>query len=266
MRLYEGFGLCKQTKALILSTERLSSRWRNRYPCRPREHNAPGTPRVTTFYFTMNSRHLSLSSALLLTLLLAGCGGSRITLEGYNDAMLSNKTVVIVLPPNDLVTLDNPDAYAEARGSSGAVGRELLLGDLQTALPAALITRFDSNAVASYASLPVSGSFPIHPVNDFDGNEPKFWDKMKSLGREGKIEYLVVMKRIDVTAAPSSSGGRGREGANADFVLLDLNRGRVMTSGSVSVSQQEVEMPETLYQRLAKELSSKLPFHIRSEK
>jgi len=199
--------------------------------------------------------------ALLAALVVVGCGGSRITVDGYNDAMLSNRQVVIALPSPELITLDNSDAYAGARGSAGVVGRELLEGDLAHALPAALGRRFDSNAVTIYSLLPVSGSFPIHPVNDFDGNEPKFWDKMKTLGREGRFDYLIVMKRIDVTAAPSSSG-RGREGASAEFVLFDLNRGRTMTSGSVSVSQGEIETPETLYTRLADAMARKLPFHV----
>jgi hypothetical protein len=195
----------------------------------------------------------------LAALMFAGCpSAKRIVLEGYTDDMLNNKRVLVVLPEAADVALSNPVAYASARGTTAGAVSDQLASDLETMIIASLGSYLDSNTVLGYKSQPVSGIVPLNAKSDFTPTDPVNWDAIKRAGREGNIDYLVVLNGMSITNTPST--GRGEEAIKSHFMLIDAQRGKTMTTGNISVDVKEMSAPGDSYQALAHELSMRLPF------
>lgn len=206
------------------------------------------------------TNRLRFALALLAAIACAGCPSSRrIVVEGYDDAMLSGKRVMVILPEAADVTLTDPNAYASARGVAGESAREQLSADLRSRFVDAIDARLDSNTVLGYRDQPVGAMVPLDATKDFTAAGPKAWDVVKRAGREGNIDYLIVLNGMTIRSTPSSTG-RGGEAINANYLLLDAQQGKTMTAGTVSVNVAQLQGPNDGYLQLARELSAKLPF------
>ena len=114
----------------------------------------------------------------------------------------------------------------------------------------------------NYADQAIAGSIPLNVTSDLAGGQPKSWDAFKRAGHEGNIDFFIAVNNISLSDAPSSNGGRGKEGVDADYTLLDLQRGKVVTSGHLSLDQEELGTPGDTYARLASALVAKMPFYV----
>jgi hypothetical protein len=198
-----------------------------------------------------------------VALLAAGCGSSsRTTIEGYSDDMLSNRRVAVLFPAASEITFSNVDALAASRGVDPAGAPEAFHGELRTQLVDKLDVALDSNTVLDYGSLPVAGSIPLSAESDFAIGSAPNWEKLRRSGREGNLDYLVVVNRMTVSNTPSSSGGRGDESVKASYTLVDLSRSKVMTGGTVDFTVSDPRTPSHTWQRLVEKLTPKLPFVI----
>ncbi len=205
-------------------------------------------------------------SFLVMMLLFVGCGSSgRTSVSGYSDGMLNQKRVMILLPEPNAAHLDNPAAWAASRGLSEASAREAFADELKLQLATAIDLKLDSNTVMVYQTSPIGMRLPLNASTDINGSAPVAWDKFKTAGREGNIDYLIVLPSIAVMNSPKSQS-RGTEGMSARFVLLDLQRGTSMSSGEVSVSEDELVAPAESWGRFARALAAKLPFHVSERK
>lgn len=197
-----------------------------------------------------------------VAIMTTGCpSSSRITVEGYTDAMLSGKRIAVVLPGASELTLSNPEILAASRGVDASGVREAFQGEFRTQLVDALGQRLDSNTVMEYSEQAISGSVPISSQTDITANAPASWEKFRRAGREGNLDYMLLLNGVTVSNTVSSSGGRGDERLQGSFVLLDLSRQAVVTSGTVDFNVKDPRSPGHTWDRLATELSQKLPFH-----
>jgi len=211
---------------------------------------------------TISIRSTWMRCALLLltAIVFAGCPSARrITVEGYDDAKLSGKRVMVILPEAADVTLTDPAAYAYARGIAADAAREQLSTDLRTRFVDAIDARLDSNTVLGYKDQPVGAMVPLDATKDFTATGPKAWDVVKRAGREGNIDYLIVLNGMTIRNT-SSSTGRGGESISTSYLLLDAQDAKTMTSGTVSINVGEMQGPNDSYLALARELGAKLPF------
>jgi hypothetical protein len=211
----------------------------------------------------MTSRAISRNSILLLlALVAAGCGSSkRITVDGYDDSKLNHKRVLLLYPSIEDVTMSNAAVYAASRGGATESARELLATELRTMVATELGARMDSNTVLNYLDQPVSGIVPLDPSVDFrvDG-QPSEWDKLRRVGREGNVDFLIVLRDLDFNNATPSGGPRGTETVEVEYSLLDLQAGKTLANGTFSFSVDDPRTPEMTYQRLARELTKRMPF------
>jgi hypothetical protein len=213
---------------------------------------------------TKFSHIIRYAALVVVAVFLAGCPSSRrITVDGYDDSMLNNKTIYVLLPDTSTVVIANPAAYAASRGVATDGVREALGAELRTRLIESLDARLDSNTTLSYASQAVGGVIPLTPTM-FNSGVPKSWDKLKQAGREGGFDYLLVMHGFKITTQ-SAATGRGPETVEANFTLLDVMKENVMSSGTVKVETDAPAMPADVYRKLAQELSRKLPFYVGSD-
>jgi hypothetical protein len=176
--------------------------------------------------------------------------------------MLNGKRVLVLVPDAADVSLTNPAAYAYARGGVADAAGEQLNNDLNTRIASSLGSYLDSNTVLSYKNQPVGGIIPLSAKTDFTQTDAVDWDKVKRAGREGNVDYLVVLRSMQIDNTASTSGGRGGEAIKAHYILIDAQRGKTMTNGDVSVNVKEMNGPADSYQQLARELSSRLPFTV----
>jgi hypothetical protein len=194
-------------------------------------------------------------------LMLAGCpSAKRVVLEGYTDEMLNGKRVLVLVPDAADVTLADPGAYAYARGASSESARDQLANDLQSRVVSSLAALLDSNNVLGYKDQPVGGIVTLNAKSDFNNAGPVSWDVVKRAGREGNMDFLVVLNGMSIRNTASTSGGRGGESITAHYLLLDAQRGKTMSQGEVSVDVKELQSPGDAYQRLAQELGARFPF------
>lgn len=195
-----------------------------------------------------------------------GCGSSsRMTIEGYSDDMLSNRRVAVLFPGPTDITFTNLDALAASRGVDPAGAREDFHGELRTQLVDLLDATLDSNTVLDYTGMPVFGSIPLSAESDFSTATPN-WEKLRRAGREGNLDYMVVVNHMNVSNTPSSSGGRGDESVKASYSLLDLTRSKVMTGGTIDFTVSDPRTPSTTWERLVEKLTPKLPFMVAAKR
>jgi hypothetical protein len=207
------------------------------------------------------SHILRYAAVLAVAVFIAGCpSSSRITVDGYDDAMLNNKNIYVLLPDTSTAVLANPTAYGASRGVATDGARDMLVGELRTRLIESLDARLDSNTTLNYSSQAVGGVVPLN-YTMFNNGVPKTWDKLKQAGREGGFDYLLVLPGFKISTQPVSTG-RGSETVETGYALLDVLNEKVMTSGTVKVEVDAPAMPADVYRKLAEALSRKLPFWV----
>jgi hypothetical protein len=191
----------------------------------------------------------------------AGCPSARrITVEGYSDDMLNGKRVLVLVPEAADVKLTDPAGYAFIRGVATPSAQEQLQSDLQVRIATALGSLLDSNTVLSYSGQPIGGIVPLNAKTDFTTTGPASWDAIKRAGREGNVDYLIVLNGMTINSVGTASGDSGSEEITAHYYVLDAQRGKTVTSGDVS---SEVKMPFTAaesFQHFAEELAGRMPF------
>jgi len=203
---------------------------------------------------------LRIAAVLFVAVLLGGCpsSSSRTTIEGYSDQMLSRKRIMVLAPEGADVTLGDAAAYAASRGVVAEGAREQLAIDFRTRLTPAIASRLDSNTVLYYQDQSVSGLVPLNATSDFNGAEPNSWDEVKRARREGNIDFLIVLNRMSINNSGGGDGS-GTESIETSYSLLDLQGGKVVTSGRLSVPVGPANAVAS-YDRFARELTAKLPF------
>lgn len=204
------------------------------------------------------------AAVLVLAAMLGGCPSSsqRTTIDGYSHDMLVRKRIMVLAPEAADVTLSNAGAFATSRGTVAEGAQEQIRVDMRTRMLPAIAAQLDSNTVLLYSEQSVSGLVPLNATADFNGAEPKAWETIKRAGREGNIDYLIVLNGLRFTNSASGSGV-GTESVKANYSLLDVKGARVMTSGTVEVPSQPAA-PAAIYDAFARELASELPFHVRA--
>lgn len=211
--------------------------------------------------------HRKSIAALVFTvavLTLAGCSGARrTTIEGYSDDMLNGKRVMVVLPDAADVVLGDPNAYAAGRGAAAESAREQLRNDMRLYFVPEIDRRTDSNTVLVYNDQPVGAMVPLNAVRDFPNGTPSSWDNVAKAGREGNLDYLIVLNNLDIKTVLEGTT-RASEAANATFVLLDIERSKVMAKGRVSVSMDPMGGPGGIYTLMAEKIIEQLPFIVSS--
>src|SRR5437867_1058706 len=134
------------------------------------------------------------ATLLFITLLLAGCGSSRRAMvSGYSDEMLNRKRILLLLPEDNDLLLNNSAAYASSRGVATESARETFAGEIRASLAPSINSRLDSNTVLNYRDLPASGIVPLNATGDFPGGAPKSWEQVTRAAHEGNIDYLLVL-------------------------------------------------------------------------
>jgi hypothetical protein len=200
--------------------------------------------------------------AAVMALIAVGCGSSsRTAVSGYTDQMLNGKRIFVLLPKGEELLMNNSEAYASSRGVAQAGAREMLYGELRSELLTAFDHRFDSNTILSYHDQPVGAMVALSSTDDFNNGVPKSWDRITEAGRNGNIDYLLVLNHFSMSNTKSASG-LGPETAETDFALLDVMEKKVMTTGSASVSLDDPRQPSQTYKQLAEAISRKLPFNV----
>lgn len=196
-------------------------------------------------------------------MILSGCGGSSNTpIKGYTAEMLAGKRVAVVIGERDDVTLRNAEAFGFSRGVSVAGAQEMAHEEVERLLAAALDAQLDSNTVLHYATLGSAASNPLSAHSEFSATAPVDWSKVQRAGREGNIDYFIVLQDLTFDNSLPTGSGRGRESLSARYLLLDVTRRASMTSGSVDVTVGDPRTPETTYEQFARALTSKLPFYV----
>lgn len=175
--------------------------------------------------------------------------------------MLNNKRIAVVIPDASELSLANPEILAASRGVAAAGVQEAFHGEFRTQLSDALGQRLDSNTVLGYSEQSIAGSVPIAAERDMSAGAPASWEKFRRAGREGNLDYMLVLNRVTVSNTASSTGGRGDERLQTSYSLLDLSRSKVMTSGTIDFEVNDPRSPGHTWDRLATELVRKLPFH-----
>ncbi len=212
----------------------------------------------------MNSlRTLSLLAVVVTAALVAaGCGSSkRTTVEGYSDESLMRKRIFVLYPSGNQVTLGNTESFAYSRGVAAASAMETLDGELRTLLVPSLNQRLDSNTILGYSEEPVGRIVSINPSADFAGGKPKSWDQIERAAKEANIDYMLVINPIRINNSEPGTG-KGDETVTANYLLLDTQKKKVMTSGEIEVTIEDPRTAATTYERLAAELTKKLPFWV----
>lgn len=214
------------------------------------------------------NRIASTSLLLLLgTALLIGCGSGKTSVEGYDNAVLNDKRIFLLLPSEGDITLVNPAAFAQSRGigEAGASGR--IATEFRTDLATALNTRLDSNTILEYGQQTVGAVVPLNPSVDLPqaatGSTSSWnWDKVRDAARQGNIDYLIVLHSVRVeNEMPKEGASRGKETVVANFSLLDPEKKTLMTGSEVRVEIKDPRKPADTYTRLAEAMAKKLPFH-----
>jgi hypothetical protein len=204
-------------------------------------------------------------AAALLALtasIVAACGSPRqTTVEGYSSQNLNRKRIVVLLPAATEITFTNAEQFATSRGVAGASAAETFDSELRSMLVGMIQDRLDSNTVMSYAEMPVAGMYPLSATRDFGATGPLSWDNLKRAGQEGAIDYLLVLRDVRV-GNTAGSDPRGNETVSAAYSLLDIRKQSVMTSGTLSVDVSAPRVVSTTHERIATELTGKLPFTV----
>ena len=206
-----------------------------------------------------------ISSLVLSTLVLSSCGSSRITLEGYDDALLSGKRIFLLIPEDGDYVFSDAAAFGYSRGIAAVTVQSRVDNEFQTRLRDRLDLRLDSNLVVNYRTQPVGAIHPLKAVRDFTGL-PSTWDwtKLQAAAKEGAIDYLIVLRSVTLKNFPPKDGrSMGKEEVEADFLLIDLSKKSVMTQNTVSISVNDPRQIADTYIELSKDLTSKMPFHIK---
>lgn len=218
--------------------------------------------RIIILTITMNTNIRFLTVALL-AVLLAACGSSRrTTINGYDDATLNGHRIFVVTPLPDQVTMTNPDQFAAARGVAGATAREMLQSEFRTMLIPALNQQMDSNTTFNYSDEPVGSMVALNATNDFNNAGPINWEKVSQAAREGNIDYMIVVRNLEITNTTGGPSGRGDEAVSGRFILLDARNNKVMTSGEFDIAVEDPRKLETTWQMVATELSKRMPFWV----
>jgi len=212
---------------------------------------------------TMNTNNLRFFTVALFAVLLASCGSSRrTTISGYDDSMLNGRRIFVVTPLPEQVTMTNPDQFAAARGVAGATAREMLQGEFRTMLIPALNQQMDSNTTFNYSEEPVGSMVGLNATNDFNNAGPTDWEKVLRAARDGNIDYMLVVRNMEITNTSGGPSGRGDEAVSARFILLDAHNRKVMTTGELDIAVEDPRKLETTWQMVAAELSKRMPFWV----
>lgn len=207
--------------------------------------------------------NLRLFTVALFAVLLAACGSSkRTTIKGYDDSMLNGRRIFMVTPPPEQVTMSNPDQFAAARGVAGATAREMLGNEFRTMLIPAMNQQLDSNTTYSYSEEPVGRMVVLNATSDFTNAGPVDWENVSRAAREGNIDYMIVLRNIKINNTGGGESGRGDEAASGDFLLLDAQNKKVMTTGDFDVEVKDPRKLETTWQLVAAEISKQMPFWV----
>lgn len=166
---------------------------------------------------------------------------------------------MVLTPASADVRLSNQASYAASRGVATESALEQLGNDFRTRLVPAIGKRLDSNTVLHYGDQAVAGIVPLNATTDFNGSEPKSWETLKRAAREGNIDFLIVLNGMSINTSAASDGSAS-ESMEGSYSLLDVQDGKMMTSGKVSVSTGPANTA-TIYDQLAGKLASELPFH-----
>jgi len=196
----------------------------------------------------------------VLALAISGCSsGGRVTIDGYDDAMLNGAKIVVILPDAEGRTLTNPDAFSAARGVAPVSAAEVLENELRQFLVPSIDVEYDSNTVVSYGDQPIGQMIPVSTSTDFVAGTPVAWDKLARAAREGNFDYIIAVTSVIVDTRPNQL--RGTEGIRIDYALLDPARSRVMSRGEVDLAPVDLIAPPETYHRLVPALVARLPFH-----
>lgn len=209
---------------------------------------------------------MKLNRALALTVLtatvLASCTSPKqTTVAGYSSQDLNRKRIAVLLPSATEVRFENAELFGASRGVAGASAAETFDSELRTLLVGMIQDRLDSNNVLYYGEMPVAGIVPLSTSRDFSATGPASWETVKRAGQEGAIDFLVVLRDINV-GNTSGSDPRGDETVSAAYSLLDIRKQSVVTSGAISIDVSAPRMPATTHERLAAALTAKLPFTV----
>ncbi|MCE2502664.1 MAG: hypothetical protein J4G05_01195 [Chlorobi bacterium] len=208
-----------------------------------------------------------ITSLILGSLFLSGCGSSRITLEGYDDALLNGKRVFLLTPSEGDYIFTSIDGFTYSRGIASITAQTRIDNEFQSRLRDRLNVTFDSNLVVNYRTQPVGVIHPLNAVTDFFAH-PSSWDwtKLEAAGKEGVIDYLIVLRSVTMkNYKPKGDGAMGKEEVDADFVLIDLTRRSVMTQNNVAISVDDPRRIADTYIKLSEKLASKMPFHVKED-
>ncbi len=209
---------------------------------------------------TIQARGLTACALLIVVAALAGCGGGgRTTVQGYTDDMLNRKRVMVLAPNVADITLSNVDGYAFTRGIAAEGAREQLATDIRISLVQGLGAKMDSNTVQYYTDQPIAGMVPLNATSDFPSKSPLSWSSVERIGKEGNVDYLLVLQQMTVSTTPSTTN-RGAETITTDFILLDPNRRTIMATGRANATVDPLSSPGACFQQLAGALASRLPF------
>ena len=194
-----------------------------------------------------------------------GCGSSRTSVEGYTDATLTDKRLFVLTPKEGEFGITNSEAFAASRGIAPLNVQSRLDNELQTQFRDWLDNTLDSNLVVMYRAQPVGAVYPLEGKSGFSGTEGGWdWGKIDAARKEGAIDFLLVLENVSVdNTMPTEKGGRGKETMNVDFLLIDPAKKSVMTRNRVSVTVKDPREIRDTYIKLARELASKMPFHVK---
>lgn len=205
---------------------------------------------------------------LLTAVLVTGCGSGRISIDGYDDSVLSHKRVFLLLPSQNDLNIVDADAFAYSRGIAELAAPERLMGELKANLSPSLDALLDSNTVLEYSSQTVGATVPLLPKNDFKSDNPSSWnwDKIRQAAKTGNIDYLVVIREVTMAnEKPADDLGRGKERIILSIMLVDPLNEKQLTYNEVEAQLKDPRRPIDTYQRIADAMTKKLPFHIKKK-